>query len=756
MKKRIISAAITAATLLSAFSGCSAPAVPVEESPAITATSSALDTYAAWLTDRLESDGRTPSGIVIGDAGAAAEYGLDLSTLSDEGFIIRRDSASDTTLIFAATAHGTDRGVRYFANYCSDEGELNVVKDEGYRIGKITIAGADLSEYVIVNPEPDNVNLSHVAEELRRHLGNACGISPEIVTEAPENGYAITFVRDESGDTYGDENFLIKSHQRGITITGGRFRGCMYGMYQLLEDYIGIKFYYKSTRENVNGDFGVPYIYEADEIVIGAEDIDFYGEGSIYSRCAYSDAQSYSPALKYNGPLNVKGMPDGFNNELFGSYGVPGNVTHGFQNYFWNTDLTEWDPNYVPGQNPCFTNEDLFDELAYRVIEDLDHRVQVDGLTPMKERYMCCIDIAHLDTPAFCMCEDCVDVYSEEGAVSGAIIRHANKMVEVLADTPYSDILVGCFAYYGTTKPPRVTKPHKNVVVNFCFYISDDKMIKVCSNHSFGDPECETNKHFTDLYDKWCEITDKTFIWYYPTTAYYFAGTNNDLFKMHGDINYLADRGTYGVMALMDTLLTNNGFVNTELSFIKEYMFQRMMWDADMSYEEFCDILKEFLFFTYGDGYESVFDYLKIMDEAGNYGGECWAGIIDQPQRRMSFTHIKNNAEVILQLYEDALRYATDSYQEMMVREIFKYAHYHIAIATHTDKWINGSEADREWYKGIIDHFTNNFAGTLICQDWGNAYPWKYVPTTGSFDYDQNPLEWMNIGLGTWNDNYNF
>ena len=142
--------------VLSLFAGCSVPAE--NDTEKIYSTSSAVSVYSEWLKNRLTADGRytDDTGFIIGNAETAESYDVDVSGLSDEGFIIRRTSGEDTTLIFAKTNDGVDRGVRYYANYCSDEGELSVVKDEGYRIGKITIADADLSEYVIVNTDPDD------------------------------------------------------------------------------------------------------------------------------------------------------------------------------------------------------------------------------------------------------------------------------------------------------------------------------------------------------------------------------------------------------------------------------------------------------------------------------------------------------------------------------------------------------------------------------------------------------------------------
>ena len=752
MKKTIISTFLIAGVILSSLSGCSTAPESIQNIGNITSSSGNLSVYADWLTDRLTTDGRITDDteIILGNADTAESYGVDVSSLSDEGFIIRRMAGDNKTLIFASTNNGVDRGVRYYANYCADEGELSIVKDEGYRIGRITIAGADLSEYVIVNTDPADEPMCHTAEELQSHLKNACGVKVEIVNEVPSDAYAITLIRDEDGSEYGDENFSIKTHDRGITITGGKYRGCMYGMYTLLEEYIGIRFYYKFGTTADRGDYSSTYIYEADEIVIGAEDIDYYGEGSIVSRCGYSDYPYFSPALKYNGPMSGRGEGDKYSN-IYGTYGVAGNVTHGLHSLFENNDslFSNYDPNYVPGRNPCFTNEDLFDEVLRRVIADLDYHSDVLGESPMKERHMCCIDIAQLDSSSFCMCSDCTAVYREEGATSGAIIRHANKMVDALSDTQYADIYVGCFAYFGTTKPPKKVRPHEKVIVNYCFYITDDGKGMICANHSLGDPECETNAKFTELYDQWCEISDKTFIWYYPTVAYYFANTTQDLFKMYGDIKYLAERGTYGIMALQDNMDTSRCY------FPKWYMVQRMMWDADMSYDEYIGYLKEFLHLNYGDGYESVYDYLLLMDRAADGDGDCWAGIFSPPMHKLDFGIVKTQANLILELYENARRLACNTYQEDMVDKIFMFARYHIAIATHTDMWKNGNDESRAWYKENLDTFVAESQGAVLFLDWGGA--WKYVPAAGAFDYDVNPIEWMHGNkVMSWDSDYNF
>lgn len=101
--------------------------------------------YEEYLSRRL-GDG-FGDDVILGTAEDAAEYGFDLTSLRDEGYIIR--TLGNDTVIFGKTEDGLDRGVRYYANYCADVDEVNVTYGEGMRVKKIEIAGRDISEYKI-------------------------------------------------------------------------------------------------------------------------------------------------------------------------------------------------------------------------------------------------------------------------------------------------------------------------------------------------------------------------------------------------------------------------------------------------------------------------------------------------------------------------------------------------------------------------------------------------------------------------------
>ena len=234
--KKLISAALAALTISAALNGCMGK---IESLSPVRALSSSAEKSAEWLTERLGAD-VPENDILLGIADDADAFGADMSGLRSEGYVIR--SIGNDTVILGKTADGLDRGVRYYANYCKGESGLDVTYGEGPKVGKLTIAGHDISEYSIrIEADADELH-PLAANQLRKYIGDACGIYPEIDNNA--SGRTITLVQDKSG-AHGDEAFTVEVAENGnVTITGGQYRGCIYGVYDFLEKFIGYRFLY--------------------------------------------------------------------------------------------------------------------------------------------------------------------------------------------------------------------------------------------------------------------------------------------------------------------------------------------------------------------------------------------------------------------------------------------------------------------------------------------------------------------------------
>ncbi len=719
---------------------CTAPAAESETSSG-TVT---LKSVRTWLDARLARDGiDTP--YILGDASSAGEYGLDLSSLTDDGYIIRKDAGEDTVLIFGKTAEGADMAARCYAKKHAGRDVINVVEGELYRVGRITVGGRDLSEFVIVCPADADDSMRYAASELRKYLGDACGVYPEIVTEA--SGPALTLAKDPS---LGDQGVRIEQDDGGITFFGGRYSGCLNAVYEFLREYIGYTFYYdykqKGNYDHV--DNAVSYLYKSDEIVL--DDVHYEKMPSIEVRSTYtgSGGMYTSPKMYYNGECYV-------NDKNYGVFGTVWKACHGIEGYFTRDELKEdWNAGYELGVQPCFTNEDFTAETIRRVHAKLDAAKAAGSIMGYNVND---VDVAHIDVTKFCSCKNCQAVMRKYKATSGTVISFANAVAESLEED-YPEIYVGVFAYAGTTKPPENLAVHKMVMVSYCIYVGDDGSIP-CSNHSVGDLTCPAHETDRQNLEGWGKLTDNIYIWYYPFTSDEQMSSATTVFEVYYDITYLASLGVYGIFALNGT---NN--IPYDFDSLGYYMQQRVMWDADMTFDEYCDIIKEYLYLVYGDGYDAVYEYLVLLEEAGDHR-DHWCGFWSAITERLDFTYIKNNADTIERCYSFARDNANSAWQEHLVDTLFASAYYLICCATHTSMWKNGTDADRAIYKERLDKCINlcrENKAPLYIVDSTNT--WYYPPTDA--DPDVNPLEWYAWRIpenpkyegrpGGWTSDYDF
>ena len=194
MKKAlcIMLAAIFAASVLASCRS----AVPTAATGAVSAnvrlTSSNAGDAAAWLTKRLGE--KLTGSVVIGTN--ADGYGLDLTALESDGYLIRACGGED--VLFARTTDGLDRAVRKYAKSV-EAGEPigDVTYHEGFRVGAISIAGRDVSEYTVFCE--DETRLLAAANELSSRIAEACGVSLPVVTGEPSAPYIdLRYVHEDS------------------------------------------------------------------------------------------------------------------------------------------------------------------------------------------------------------------------------------------------------------------------------------------------------------------------------------------------------------------------------------------------------------------------------------------------------------------------------------------------------------------------------------------------------------------------------
>ena len=201
--------------------------------------------YRNFITENASAD-KIPDELVLASGEDASAYGVDVSVLSDDGFVTK--AAESEVIILAKTDAGLDRGVRDYVKYGNPD-DYTKTYGEGYRVKRLTIAGNDISEYVIVYDSDDyNETIALAASELAAYVEKTCGATLSAYTDTefdalevkPERTITITV----DYPALGNESFRIEVDGDGnLTVYGGRVTGCIYGVYDLLEENVGWRFF---------------------------------------------------------------------------------------------------------------------------------------------------------------------------------------------------------------------------------------------------------------------------------------------------------------------------------------------------------------------------------------------------------------------------------------------------------------------------------------------------------------------------------
>ena len=660
--KRIISLALASILAASAVS-CAAPTAPAS-------TSSDISASVAFLSDRVADT----SDIIVGDADKAASLGIDMTDFEDSGYTIRKKDGQ--TAILGKTADGVDRAVRDFVKHQSDA-DYEVTVGEGYRVKRLTVAGNDIAEYVIVLPADVTARgqyhecVEYAATELRDYIKQACGAQLAIVTEAPADGKGIFLIPENTADSdLGDDGFETTVSGGKMTIRGGFVRGCLYGVYDFLEDIVGYRFL---TAWDT-------YLYEADSVDIpdGYHNTEIpvlqYREvydnscSYTYRRGSFTSSPEFAARRKSNSSYT--------NQAKLGWMGLP-NPTHGMSTYVLS----------VPdSQQPCLTDEVIFEECVENIGAYLK-RMDEAGMIGKSVKQ---VNLGENDNPNFCYCKNCKAAWKKYGGTqSGLFVDFTSRVAEYFEDE-YPTVRFGMFAYWGAIIPPKNIEAHKNIYLTYVMYGFDQK-------HPLDGSKCDPEityqeglNHFvhSEYIEGWRPIVhDQMYLWFYTVDFWRGLLPFMNVDDYCADFRWIAEKDFYGVFC-------QNG--QSQLTFDELYVYLESLleWDPYMTDEEFDAKMREFMELFYGDGWLALYNYLMEGCEVKN-------------RLRCNET---DPIEWQAEYYEDhkaAFAYASDNansaIQADRIERLSLHMHYQALCGMYQDKYVNGTDAEKEelqtlWY----------------------------------------------------------
>jgi len=704
--KKVLSFVLSALTVFGTFVSCSSVPQSVNS---ISVTSSDAEKYAAWLDERLET---VPSGITLG-IGSDENYDVDMTGFSDDGYIIR--SVGDETIAFGKTTDGLDRAVRAYAKAveAGRTGGFDVVYGEGYRVKRLTIAGRDISEYSIYMDCADDECHNLAASELRDFIGKACGFYPEITDEPTEHMIVLEQVlpEDERYEVLGDEGFTIEVKDGGdLYISGGQWRGCLFGVSEFLEKYVGWRFLYDFYyMESYTSDYSkgcIDYLYGSEHVDVpaGTRDTQTPAVGSRRMIKTVTDNGVYGYRQKDNYHLAT----DASVQKKFNAYGIRHIASHGIMDGPYK-DFVDWEPNAY--SQPCFTNEENI-EISIEYYTNYVNEKLAEGAVVGKDFLE--VDVAQLDSLHFCTCQDCQEYIALDGGYIGPVLYFTNRIAEEIAKIE-PELHVQMLAYMGTTSVPKVTRPLDNVSVSYCFYVDATRYF--CNNHPLDGSKCTgttDGSYRINNYEAaaeirgWSEICDNLTVWYYPGNWRFTALTSPLLENTYYDMQFLLS------IENVDCIFTcpagyNNimGYFRSEEMFVP-YMLAKLAWGGDnISYDEYLAMVKEYFYIICGDGAEEIMEYLFLLEKCTADG--CFTtmsyGKDNDFDHRMNYTKFGDHFDFMIELYESAMKKADTEWQENYIENMTLTMYFTGLAATHDSWYLNGDAESRAKYEKYYEHF---------------------------------------------------
>jgi len=641
--------------------------------------------------------------------------------------------------------------------------DYEIVNGKKVQTYKFTIAGNSISDYCIVVPadssKEDNTYFAYL--NFMKYVRQATGIEIPLAWGTPTTEYAVYFnsidLNSEEGQEIGIDGYRYDVTDGNLNIYG-TYRGNGYAVFDILEDYFGFRFYkgyetyqYKSRLVDIPEGVSVEKIpvinfrharqtfgqYNGDN----NEDGVHCGNGMCghyFANKLNASEGGYSCYEKFYGsklgPLysNAHSFLEYWQMGT-GSWPEGSDVPDGMSEYIYDGSLydAKFKSGIAPdpyGWQPCATSNDEFDTLFEGMI-DCNRMVMSWGRPTFLAEGQTLFSFSIADNQNYCTCRNCRKISKDEG-YSGLYLQLYNRATEKAQDY-YPGVRLYGIIY--AKDFPKTIKPHSNFVILYCGI--------GCNNHMIGKEECfeaggqlnhSSNAADVEALSFWGNVCKETgselWFWIYPVTYHYYLVGCPNVFNFYWDMKWLHEEGN------ITGFFYEGGGREYNFESLKEYASVKFMWDMDMTFEEYCDIIKEYLYMNYGDGYEELYRYIEMQTEAGDECGTCFINNFDRPGDMYSYEYLAEHYDEMRALLETALAKAERGIHKERIEKLIACCDFMGLTSVHNDWYLAGNRVDD--YKERFDYMYD----TIVKYDM-DVFSSDMYTLPAEKNYDENIMK---------------
>jgi len=510
---------------------------------------------------------------------------------------------------------------------------------------KLNIIKDNETNYCICIPKNASECNEYASEELQKFIQSCTNVELEIIKDDEIKDKKIislgntSLFKKEIGNydfsAFGTDGFIIKAINGNILINGNTDRSVLFGVYDLLEKFLNIRFVAVDTTYMPKTDI-MQIPSDIDIVEIPSFPIRGYLESSMFNGDDFIDydfalrkrvhSNYVNADLKHGGRCAYWGRNNTCHNfhyyvrpEIYNNPKDKENYHPEFFTY-WKEDggmasakEDEYGVIAVKDVTICLTNGITDDG---KLDETMDISVAKIVIEELKKDIIANPDIVYFDFSQedglfYCNCEKCKEA-EKKYKRSGILIRFCNVIATELqkwADKELNGrkIYIVTFGYIYTAYPPLYEKNGKYYPLDKSVELCDNVVMRLamnCNNYySYFD-----DRQFDDVKNKlaqWKILSNRFFLWTYSAffdryqlffPCIQTIDENIKGFKKYG-VEYYMINGAYNSPGLWQDIM-------------KAYIYQAKMWNENLDTNQLID---EFLYHYFGEiGSQYVKEFMKM------------------------------------------------------------------------------------------------------------------------------------------------
>lgn len=420
------------------------------------------------------------------------------------------------------------------------------------------------SDFKIVIPINADQEENRAAQFLQFHIHEITGCKIPIINEGKEAAPKQIFISKSEEVTYPD-GFKIESQEQKISILGGAYKGCIYGVVDILETELGVRYY--------SPDFIV--IPKNDDIILKPINrSDFTTNTYRVVNGEFTKNKDYKDFNRLNE------ISDVFADKYY---------VHTFHRLMPWQDYFETHPEYYAYMN----GKRIIDQLCLsnpEVLQICIDKLKAEmSLQPDKKIW----SVSQDDNFSYCQCKNCMEIIEEEESPSGPIIRFVNDIAQ-----EFPDKIISTLAYQYSRKAPLKTKPRDNVQIMLC---------TIELNRSQPIAEDPRSTSFLKDLNDWGKISQHIYLWDYTIDFAHSVSPFPNLHVLQPNIQLFTENN------VLEHFQQTNTKPGHEFSELKAYIISKLLWNPQADVKQ---VIQEFTDGYYGSGAPFIRKYIyHLQDE---------------------------------------------------------------------------------------------------------------------------------------------